>query len=147
LGVRKLAPCYIGPFPITEKCGTVVYKLNLPPSLARVHDIFHVSQLNKCLMALVDIVLPEVTLREADLSYPELPIKVMDQKDHVMRHKESSSSRYNGATTLKKKKHGNGCYRSCYCRGKPAIVHCSCQDLSPFQNSGCDFLYGGGGGL
>jgi hypothetical protein len=38
----KLAPRYIGPFPILEKCGTVVYKLNLSPSLAGVHDIFHV---------------------------------------------------------------------------------------------------------
>jgi hypothetical protein len=82
----KLAPHYIGPFPILEKCGTLAYKLDLPPSLARVHDIFHVSQLKKCLKAPMDIVLPEVTLLEADLSYPEQPIKVLDQKDHVTRH-------------------------------------------------------------
>jgi hypothetical protein len=45
-GVKgKLAPHYIGPFPILEKCGTVAYMLDLPPSLAGVHDIFHVSQL------------------------------------------------------------------------------------------------------
>jgi hypothetical protein len=31
---RKLAPHYIGSFPILEKCGTVAYKLELPPSLA-----------------------------------------------------------------------------------------------------------------
>jgi hypothetical protein len=41
----KLAPRYIGSFPIIEKCETVAYKLDLPPSLARVHDIFHVSHL------------------------------------------------------------------------------------------------------
>jgi hypothetical protein len=35
----KLAPCYISSFLILEKCGTVAYKLNLPPSLAIVHDI------------------------------------------------------------------------------------------------------------
>jgi hypothetical protein len=87
-GVKgKLAPRYIGPFPILEKCGTVAYKLDLPPSLARVHDIFHVSQLKKCLKAPVDVVLPEVTPLEADLSYPEHPINVLDQKDHVMRRK------------------------------------------------------------
>jgi hypothetical protein len=40
---RKLAPRYIGPFPILEKCGPMTYKLELPPSLARVQDIFHVS--------------------------------------------------------------------------------------------------------
>jgi hypothetical protein len=74
----KLAPRYIGPFPILEKCGTVAYKLDLPPSLARVNGIFHMSQLKKCLKALVDIMLLEVTPLEADLSYPEHPIKVLD---------------------------------------------------------------------
>jgi hypothetical protein len=87
-GVKgKLAPHYIGSFPILEKCGTVAYKFDLPPSLARVHDIFHVSQLKKCLKAPVDIVLSEVTPLEANLSYPEHPIKILDQKDRVTRHK------------------------------------------------------------
>jgi hypothetical protein len=84
---EKLAPHYIGPFPIVEKCRTVAYKLDLPPSLAGVHDIFYVSQLKKCLKAPMDIVLPEVTPLEADLSYPEHPIKVLDQKDRVTRRK------------------------------------------------------------
>jgi hypothetical protein len=39
----KLSPHYIGPFSILEKCGKVAYKLELPSSLAGVHDIFHVS--------------------------------------------------------------------------------------------------------
>jgi hypothetical protein len=39
----KLAPRYIGPFAILGKCGNVAYKLELPPSLVGVHDIFHVS--------------------------------------------------------------------------------------------------------
>jgi hypothetical protein len=87
-GVKgKLAPCYIRPFPIIEKCGTVAYKLDLPLSLARVHDIFHVSQFKKCLKASMDVMLLEVTPLEADLSYPEHPIKVLDQKDRVMRRK------------------------------------------------------------
>jgi hypothetical protein len=83
----KLAPSYIGPFPILEKCGTVAYILDLPQSLARVHDIFHVSQLKKCLKAPMDIVFPEMTPLEADLSYPEHPIKILDHKDRVTRHK------------------------------------------------------------
>jgi hypothetical protein len=87
-GVKgKLVPRYIRPFPILEKCVTVAYKLNLPPSLAGVHDIFHVSQLKKCLKAPVDVVLPKVTPLEADLSYLEHPIKILDQKDHVTRRK------------------------------------------------------------
>jgi hypothetical protein len=83
----KLAPRYIEPFPILKKCGTVAYKLDLPPSLAGVHDIFHVSQLKKCLKVPVDVVLPKVTPLEVDLSYPEHPIKVLDQKDRVTRCK------------------------------------------------------------
>jgi hypothetical protein len=87
-GVKgKLAPRYIEPFPILEKYGTMAYKLDLPPSLAGVHDIFHVSQLNKCLKAPMDIVLPKVTPLKADLLYPEHPIKVLGQKDRVTRCK------------------------------------------------------------
>jgi hypothetical protein len=83
----KLAPRYIGPFPILEKCGTMAYRLDLPPSLARVHDIFHVSQLKKFLNAPMDVMLPEVTPLKADLSYPEHLIKILDQKDRVTRCK------------------------------------------------------------
>jgi hypothetical protein len=87
-GVKgKLASRYIGPFPILEKCETVAYKFDLPLSLARVHGIFHVLQLKKCLKAPVDIMLLGVTPLEADLSYPEHPIKVLDQKDRVTRCK------------------------------------------------------------
>jgi hypothetical protein len=87
-GVKgKLAPRYIRPFPILEKCGTVAYKLDLSTSLVGVHDIFHVLQLKKCLKEPMDVVLTEVTPLEVDLSYPEHPIKVLDQKDSVMRWK------------------------------------------------------------
>jgi hypothetical protein len=84
---RMLAPRYIRPFPILEKYGTVASKLDLPSSLAGVHDIFHVSQLKKYLKAPMDVVLPKVTLLEDDLSYPKHPIKILDQKDHVTRCK------------------------------------------------------------
>jgi hypothetical protein len=45
----KLAPRYIGPFKILEQRGEVSYQLELPPQLSDVHDVFHVSQLRKCL--------------------------------------------------------------------------------------------------
>jgi hypothetical protein len=83
----KLAPCYIGPFLILEKFRSVAYKMELPPSLVGVHNIFHMPQLKKCLKAPVDVVLPEVTPLEADLTYPEHAIKILDQKDHVTRRK------------------------------------------------------------
>jgi hypothetical protein len=45
----KLSPRYIGPFKILERKGEVAYQLELPDSLSDVHDVFHMSQLKKCL--------------------------------------------------------------------------------------------------
>jgi hypothetical protein len=45
----KLAPRYVGPYKIVDCKGEVTYELELPPQLSDVHDVFHVSQLNKCL--------------------------------------------------------------------------------------------------
>jgi hypothetical protein len=45
----KLAPRYVGPFKIVDHMGEVAYQLELPPQLSDVHDVFHVSQLKKCL--------------------------------------------------------------------------------------------------
>jgi hypothetical protein len=45
----KLSPRYIGPFKILERKGEVAYQLELPNTLSDVHDVFHVSQLKKCL--------------------------------------------------------------------------------------------------
>jgi hypothetical protein len=43
-GVKgKLAPQYIGLFPILERRGQVAYRLQLPESLSAVHNVFHVS--------------------------------------------------------------------------------------------------------
>jgi hypothetical protein len=45
----KLAPRYIGPYKILERRGEMSYILELPPKLSEFHDVFHVSQLRKCL--------------------------------------------------------------------------------------------------
>jgi hypothetical protein len=87
-GVKgKLSPRYIGPFPILDKFGKVAYKLELPLSMAGVHNIFHISQLKKCLKAPVDVVLPEVAPLDTDMTYPKHPIKILDQKSRVTRRK------------------------------------------------------------
>jgi hypothetical protein len=83
----KLAPRYIRPFLILEKLGVVAYKLELPPSLADVHGVFHVSQLKKCLKTPTDVVVNDVAPLEADLSYPEHPVKLLGQQDWVMRRR------------------------------------------------------------
>ncbi|GJQ92483.1 putative reverse transcriptase domain-containing protein [Tanacetum coccineum] len=45
----KLNPRYIGPFQIIERISPVAYRLELPQELSRVHNVFHVCNLKKCL--------------------------------------------------------------------------------------------------
>ena len=83
-GVKgKLAPRYIGPFQILERCGKVAYCLKLLEHLSAVHDVFHVSQLKKCLRVPEQNVEVEGVELEPDLTYSEYPIRVLDQKDRV----------------------------------------------------------------
>jgi hypothetical protein len=83
-GVRgKLAPRYIGPFQVLERCGKVAYHLRLPEQLSAVHNVFHVSQLKKCLQVPDQVIDFEGVELEPDLSYSEYPICVLDQKECV----------------------------------------------------------------
>jgi hypothetical protein len=81
----KLAPRYVGPFKILERRGEVVYQLELPESLAGVHDVFHVSQLKKCLRVPKEqIPLEELTINE-NLTYEEYPVKILETAERVTR--------------------------------------------------------------
>jgi hypothetical protein len=81
----KLAPRYIGPFKIVERRGEVAYQLELPESLAGVHDVFHVSQLKKCLRVPEEqIPLEELTVKK-DLTYEEFPVKILETAERVTR--------------------------------------------------------------
>jgi hypothetical protein len=74
----KLAPRYVGPFKIIDCKGEVAYQLELPPYLSDVHDVFHVSQLKKCLQVLEEQVPMEQLDLGADLTYSERMIKILD---------------------------------------------------------------------
>ena len=41
----KLALRFVGPFEVLEVINPVAYRLALPPALARIHNVFHVSLL------------------------------------------------------------------------------------------------------
>ena len=67
----KLAPRYIGPFKIIKKVGTVAYRLELPEEMSDIHNVFHVSQLKKCLRVPEEQVPMEVMDLQPDLQYQE----------------------------------------------------------------------------
>ena len=70
----KLAPRYIGPFQIYDKRGKVAYALALLDSLLGVYNIFHVSQLKRCLKAPVEEVnLQDININK-DLSYKNIQL-------------------------------------------------------------------------
>jgi hypothetical protein len=77
----KLAPCYIGLYPIIDKFGPMSYQVGLPPKLSRVHNVFHVSQLKECLKPPTDVVVEDTIPLEPDLTYKTHPIKILDQQD------------------------------------------------------------------
>jgi hypothetical protein len=83
----KLAPRYVGPFKIISRKGEVAYQLELPSQLSDVHDVFHVSQLKKCLWIPEEQLPMEELDLGGDLTYSERPIKILDTAKHETRSK------------------------------------------------------------
>jgi hypothetical protein len=79
----KPAPWYVGPFKGLDRRGEVTYQLELSPHLADVHDVFHVSQLKKCLRVPEEqLPIEELELQE-NLTYTEWPIKILETAERV----------------------------------------------------------------
>jgi hypothetical protein len=79
----KLAPCYIGSYPIIDKYGPLPYQVELPSKLSGVHNVFYVSQLKRCLKPPADVVIEDTIPLEPDLTYKTHPTKILDQQDWV----------------------------------------------------------------
>jgi hypothetical protein len=75
----KLAPRYIGMYPIINKYGSTSYQVELPVKLSGVHNVFHVSQLKRCLKPSTDVVIEDTIPLEPDLTYKAYHIKILDQ--------------------------------------------------------------------
>ncbi|XP_071902702.1 uncharacterized protein [Coffea arabica] len=73
-GKKKLQPRYLGPFSILQRIRKVAYRLELPASLSRIHDVFHVSLLKKYHPDLTHILPPEDIELDESLAYEERPI-------------------------------------------------------------------------
>jgi hypothetical protein len=79
----KLAPCYIGLYPIIDKYGPMSYQVELPSKLAGVYNVFHISQLKRCLKPPIDVVIEDTIPLEPDLTYKAYPTKILNQQDQV----------------------------------------------------------------
>jgi hypothetical protein len=84
----KLAPRFVGPYPVISRVGTAAYRLELPESMSDIHNVFHVSQLRKCLQVLENHIEAETIQIQKDLQYREKPIKILDSAVRKTRNSE-----------------------------------------------------------
>nr|CAH67149.1 OSIGBa0122F23.6 [Oryza sativa] len=83
----KLAPRFVGPFKIVSRRGEVAYQLELPPSMAGIHDVFHVSQLKKCLRVPTEEADPDHIELQEDLTYVEKPVRILEVSERNTRNR------------------------------------------------------------
>ena len=86
----RLSPRYIGPFEILDRVDIVAYRLALSPSLLGVHEVFHVSMLRKYTLDLSHIVDWGEIFIDADETFKEGPLRIVDSRDQVLRCKTMS---------------------------------------------------------
>jgi hypothetical protein len=79
----KLSLRFIGPFRVFRRVGEMTYQLELPDNLSDVHNVFHVSQLKKCLKVPEEQLSMEDLSVQDDLTYTEYLIKILDTLTRV----------------------------------------------------------------
>ena len=87
----KLSPLYVGNYEIFQRVGKVSYELKLPSELTLVHPFFHVSMRKKCFGDPESILPIEVLGVKHNLSYEEIPVKILDRKVMKLSNKEVAS--------------------------------------------------------
>jgi hypothetical protein len=70
-----------------ERKGEIAYQLELPDRLSDVHDVFHVSQLKKCLRVPEEqLPMEELNVNE-DLTYSKYPVRILETSRGITRSK------------------------------------------------------------
>ena len=82
----KLNPRFVRPFEVLERVRTLAYKVALPPSLSKIHNIFHVSTLRKYIYDPSHVMELEPIQISEDMTYEEVPIQIVDVMNKVLCH-------------------------------------------------------------
>ena len=83
----KLSPRFIGPFEILKMVGTVAYRLDLPPSMSDVHEVFHVSMLRKYTLDPAYVVDWGQIEVDSDGTFEDEPVCILDSRNQVLQRK------------------------------------------------------------
>ncbi|WJX57133.1 hypothetical protein P8452_42721 [Trifolium repens] len=84
---KKLCPRFIGPYQILRPVGPVAYQLALPSSLSGLHDVFHVSQLQKYIPNPYRPVELEQIDLQPDITYQPDPVQIVEHDAKILRNK------------------------------------------------------------
>ena len=83
----KLSSRFIGPFEILERVGILAYRLAFSPSMSSVHEVFHVSMLQRYTPDPAQVVDWGDIKVNIDGTFEEGPIRIMDSRDQVLQRK------------------------------------------------------------
>ena len=84
----KLSPRFIGPYEILERVEPVAYRLALPPKLAKLNNVFHVSGLRRYISDESHVLPMQEVQVQSDLSYDEKPKAILAREVKQLRNKK-----------------------------------------------------------
>lgn len=84
----KLSPRYIGLYEVIDKVEMLAYRLALPPELAQIYNVFHVSVLRKYVPDSSHILQTEPVELQKDLTYVVEPVQILNKEVKQLRSKE-----------------------------------------------------------
>ena len=84
----KLSPRFIRPYKILEKVEPIAYRLALPLVLAKLHDVFHVSMLQRYHFDTSHILPVQDIQVQEDFTFDEEPKAILDYEIRQLRNKK-----------------------------------------------------------